>query len=300
VPYNQHAFNPFIPSGSNRIYVFGTDFHPDYTVLPHNGAVSLRYSDDDGHTWSEPKFIAPENRPDWRGVGHMQACETDSGAWLIGTYFIMSKPDHNRADRQYILRSEDKGETWTLLPHDKPEGWFLSEYDRMLEGLPVNCGGGLLAFFIRTSEGHIWRSESRDDGLTWIDPEPTTLVHPDAPPMIFRTGRGDELVAFIHNCPPGGLRFADDTARWDRNEIWASCSRDGGLTWSEPRYLLSNAAMPSDFGGSGGVEVCYADLIVDGSRLHLIFDHRKRQVVIASFDVEELDRLPTASTLGAE
>ena len=304
VPYSQHAFNPLIPKGSKRIYTFGTDFHPDHIVLPHNGILPIRYSDDDGYTWSEPEYIRPVNDPEFRGVGHMQGCETDDGTWLLGTYFIESLENGRRRDIQYVLRSEDKGKTWELLPGKRPNGWYLKEYNRMLEGQVINIGRGEVLLMLRTEEGHLWSSRSFDDGKTWSDPAPTTLHHPDSPPMVFHLADKHTLIAFIHNRRNPALSFKDATSRC---ELWFSLSHDKGHTWEEPRFMMANT---SDLDGAarhqlatgqmlgvGAVEICYCDLLVDGPNLHLFFDHRKRQVLQASFTEQDLAKFPTKQEL---
>ncbi len=306
VPYSQHAFNPLIPKGSRRIYTFGTDYHPDYIVLPHNGAIPIRYSDDDGYTWSEPRFISPVNDPEYRGVGHMQGCETDAGTWLLGTYFIEVKENGRRRDKQYILRSEDKGKTWTLLPDKRPNGWFLEEFDRMLEGQAINIGQGEVLFMIRTEEGHLWSSRSFDDGKTWSAPKPTTLHHPDSPPMVFHLADRKTLIAFIHNKQDLQLTYKDAMSR---SELWFSLSRDKGETWDEPRFMMANTTQldrqareqlaSGQMLGVGAVEICYGDLLVDGPDLHFFFDHRKRQVIQAHFKESDLGKFPTKRELEA-
>ena len=289
--WSQHAFNPLVPRGSKRIYSFGTDFHPDHLVLPHNGAVSLRWSDDVGHNWSDPTFIKPANAPHWTGVGHMQPYETAAGTWLIGTYHIIGKGPGERGDRQHVLRSDDRGESWTLIPEDG-QGWYLDPWDRMLEGIPIDLGHEIV-FFTRTEEGHVWELRSTDDGLSWSAPAATSLVHPDAPPMIFPLADGKTLVAFTHN-KPAASHHQDYHVR---SELWVCTSADGGRTWTDPRFLLANAAQP-DRKGVGAVEVSYADLLVDGEDLHLIFDHRKRQVTHVHLKASDLDAFPTVDELG--
>ena len=41
-----------------------------------------------------------------------------------------------------VLRSEDRGKTWTVLPDKRPGGWYLQEFERMDELRPINLGGG--------------------------------------------------------------------------------------------------------------------------------------------------------------
>lgn len=299
VPYNQHGFNPLIPRGGKRIVAFGTEPRPDLFVPPHDGGIGMRTSDDDGHTWSQPTILRPVNDPDYRGVGHMQGCETDAGTWLIPTHSVHYAPGGwpNREDYQYVLRSEDKGRTWTLLPGPRPKGWAVAPYKRMLEGQIINLGGGRAVLFSRVPSGRIWEMRSADDGKTWSEPKPTALVHPDAPPMIFKLADAKTLVAFIHN-QPASRRDSQNNAylQGDRRELWVSLSRDDGLTWSEPRFLLADACKPDPT--RHWLEVSYCDLIVTGNELHLFFDHQKRQILYARFTEADLNRLPTRAELG--
>ena len=289
VPYPQHGFNPIIPRGGKRIYTFGADYHPDYIKLPHTGAIGLRYSDDDGHTWSELSRIEPVNDPGIRGVAHMQGCETDAGTWLLGTYTIDTGGPKGRIDHQYVLRSEDQGRTWELLPGKRPGGWMWKEAQRMLEGRVINLGGGEALMHTRTMEGHIWELRSFDDGQTWTEPVPTSLIHPDAPPMLFHLTDGETLIAFIHNKPGGSVQA--------RDELWFSISGDHGHTWSKPRFILASACVPAGKPRKPNMEVSYADLIADNGNLQLFFDHAKRRIVHARFTESDLEGFPTREDL---
>lgn len=303
--YNQHAWNPLIPRGGKRIVSFAMEGAFDELDLPHSGPLGMRWSGDDGRTWAGPVRIRPVNDPNYKGVCHMQMCRTPSGAWLLGTYEIRAKKV-GRADRQFVLRSADQGKTWLLIgkggaeaaAKGKPEGWYLPKYDRMLEGLVLSLGASDAVMFTRTSDGHIWQLRSADDGLSWSDPKPTTLVHPDAPPMIYPLrlrddGGAAELIAFIHNRPAShAFRNAGFA---DRQDLWSCRSTDGGRTWTQPRFALADAAASPN----RWTEVSYCDLLVDADDLHLFCDHQKRQIIHVRFTMADLDKLPTKAGLGA-
>ena len=186
VPYNQHGFNPLVPRGSTRIVAFGTEPTPELFLPPHDGGIGVRRSDDDGHTWSEVEIIDPVNSRGYCGVGHMRGCEMDSGAWLLPTYSVRKRTDRpGRTDTQFVLRSEDRGASWTLIPGPHPHGWQTQPWQRTLEGTILSLGGSDAVMFARVPSGRMWELRSADDGRTWSDPEPTVLRHPDAPPMVF-------------------------------------------------------------------------------------------------------------------
>jgi predicted neuraminidase len=236
IDYNQHGFIPFIPSGSDRIYAFGTQpVWSEFTTergLQENAPIGYRYSDDDGYHWSEVRLIRPVNDPGFRGMSVMRMCETANGTWLLGSHEgdWSFKP---LMTRQYILRSEDQGKSWEVLPHPPHGGWAVPEYNRMDEGRPIALADGRVLLMLRTCEGHLWAAWSEDDGKSWSNPEPTSLVHPDAPPMVFMLSDGATLAAFHHNRHHNttyqglGNVDGDNTSKQDRSEIWVSTARHG-------------------------------------------------------------------------
>lgn len=299
VPYGQHGFVPLIPRGTQRIYCFGTQPVPGKWTWENgqreNAPIGLRWSDDDGHTWSETKLIAPVNDPEFKGMSVMRMTETDAGTWLIGSHLAdwSVKPF---TTQQYILRSEDKGETWTVLPGERPKGWIADEFNRKDEGRPLNLGGGRVLFMSRTPQGHLFTAWSQDDGRTWTKPEPSTLVHPDAPPMLFPLSDGKTLVAFHHNKVPstkyGELSDKAETMKM-RSEVWASLSTDEGHTWSAPRFVLANAVAPIHAVSGFNSQCSYIDAFTEDGMLHLFMPHRWQQVLHLTLKEEALTHLPS-------
>jgi hypothetical protein len=292
IPYNQHGFVPLTPHGGKRMYAFGTEPIFDRLEDRENAPIGYRTSDDEGHTWSPVTLIRPQNDPDYIGMFVMRMCETDRGTWLLAPHSGMSRnPRHTKV---YVLRSEDHGRNWTLLPGARPQGWTEPRFQRMEEGRPVSLGGGEVLLITRTAEGHLWQLRSQDDGRTWSDPEPTPLIHPLAPPMIFWLSDGKTLAAFHHNRYSGGE--INSPAGIDRSELWVSLSHDKGRTWTEPRFVLANANQP--YGpGAFAYSVSYIDAIADAGHLHLIISHQFRQVVHIALAESLLPKLPARRDL---
>ena len=298
IDYSQHGFIPLIPKGSNRIYAFGTQPIPsEYSRTKgkhENTPIGFRWSDDDGHTWSSVQLIRPLNDPEFLGMSVTRMCETDTGTWLLGSHAAdwSKKP---LTTRQYILRSDDRGQTWRLLPGSRPQGWQTPEFERMDEGRPISLGSGEVLFVARTPTGRIWQSRSLDDGKSWQDPTATSLVHPDAPPMIFHLSDKKTLIMFHHNrhleSEYEGLNGKMDGMK-DRSEIWISLSKDGGRHWTEPQFLFANATVPDPAkNGWFNHNTSYMDAIIDDGTIHLFCPHLWNRVLYLRIEEKNLEQL---------
>jgi len=304
IPYNQHGFVPLIPRGSKRIYAFGTEPFFKLLDLPEDAPIGYRYSDDDGHTWSQVTVIHPANDPDFRGFFVMRMCETGQGTWLLApsvSHYNMNCGDGKRwcppvLSCSYIMRSTDQGKSWNLLPGPRPGGWAEPSFHRMDEARPISLGGSKVLLLGRTNEGHLWQLRSEDDGQTWAEPRPTPLVHPAAPPMVFHLTDGKTLACFHHNRFTPGFNTVPGSSL-TRSEIWVSLSHDDAVTWSEPRFVMANSAGGGKLGDFADCSVSYQDLLVDQGVLHIILSHQFRQVLDIRLEEELLHRLPTRAEL---
>ena len=227
-------------------------------------------------------------------------CETDKGTWILGSHAAdwSKKP---LTTQQYLLRSTNQGKTWTLLPDKSPNGWFSPKFSRMDEGRPIALGNGEVYFMARTPTGRIWTSRSLDDGRTWEDPKASSLVHPDAPPMVYHLSDGKTLITLFHNRHLGteyvGLTGQMDGMK-DRGEIWVALSKDGGRHWSQPQFLFANAtkANPSK-NGWFNYQVSYLDAVIDKGTIHIFCPHLWNRAVYLTIQEEALASLPTAAQL---
>lgn len=294
IEYNQHGFIPLIPRGTRRIYAFGTQPIPLKREGRENCPIGYRYSDDDGRNWSKVTLIRPANDPGFKGMSVMRMCETDAGTWLLGSH----EANWNTSPlttRQYVLRSEDRGKSWNAVPGPRPGGWNVKGYGRMDEGRPIDLGGGKIMLLIRTPTGRLWASWSEDDGKTWTKPKPTALVHPDAPPMLFKHPDGQTLIAFHHNRHSGG-HFVPA----DRGETWVSLSTDQGHTWSEPRFVFANALAPTSEKEFFNHQCSYLDAFADGDTINIFFPHQWKRALHVKIKASDLAKLPTKEELVGE
>ena len=296
IPYNQHAWVPLVPKGSRRIYVFGTEPAPGDFDPPENAGIAFRFSEDDGHTWSNPSRIRPLNDPGFQAMWCINMTESDEGTWLLAPHAGAYNPASHyslRGTWLYTLRSEDHGKTWTTLPGKRPNGWQWKPANRMDEGRPLSLGNGKVVLFSRTEEGHLWQLRSTDDGKTWSEPRPTPLVHPDAPPMIEKLSDRKTIIALHHNRSTGGGFNLDD-----RSEVWISLSHDDGITWTEPRFFMSTATTVGRLVFGAHVScLTYCDLLADDGTLNIFLPHLWRQVLQVRMSEADLNKLPTRRDL---
>ena len=304
IDYSQHGFIPLVPRGSKRIYAFGTQPIPSAYSREkgqrENTPIGFRWSDDDGHTWSDVSLIRPSNDPSFLGMSVTRMCETDKGTWILGSH-AADWSTTPLTTRQYLLRSADQGKTWRLLPGARPGGWFAPDFERMDEGRPIHVGGDEVYFMARTPTGRLWESRSLDDGRTWSDPTPSQQIHPDAPPMIFHLSDGQTMVSLHHNrhikTQYEGLNGTMDGMR-DRAEIWVSLSTDRGRTWTEPRFLFANATKPNPAkNGWFNHNVSYLDAVIDDGVIHIFCPHLWNRAIHVAIAEDRLKELPTAKLL---
>ena len=286
----EHCLVPLVdPSQSGRIYVFGNASRG----RTHATDMVFRRSDDNGHTWSAPTTIVPQNDPTFPGGPiHMRGAVMPDGAWLWGAYYR----DKGNNDTQYLLRSTDRGQTWTIAPNPHPQGWTHPTWNKFMESTVVPIGGPEAVFYLRAPGGRMYEKRTTDSGLTWSETQETPgLVHPDAPPMVFPFAGGKRLIAFIHN------RYnAEHPHHYhpDRNALWFAVSDNAGRSWGEPRFIIAQAKQPEHSQETScDYDVSYVDLLVDGCTLHLFVGDQQRRSLHLAFSEQDLASFPTGEDL---
>jgi hypothetical protein len=115
--------------------------------------------------------------------------------------------------------------------------------------------------------------------------------------MLFHLSDDRTLLALHHN-RHSQSKYEGLTGKMegqkDRCEIWASISRDGGRTWSEPRFLYANALAPDPAKNNWLNYNCsYNDVVVYHGTLHIFLPHRWARVLHLRLDEDDLPKLPT-------
>jgi len=196
--------------------------------------------------------------------------ETDSGAWLLGSHNAdwSVKPLKDQAVPVFARTIRARHGRW--LPGPRPDGWFAEGLDRM-DGRPINLGGKPRALHVAHATGPSLYAWSEDDGKTWTKPAPSSLVHPDAPPMLSHSRRQDaRCLSITTKCRTrcGDLDEKSENMKV-RSEIWAATSTTAGNTWSERDSSFANAGPGGSQSAAWNYQCSYLDAFTDDGVLHL-------------------------------
>jgi hypothetical protein len=154
----------------------------------------------------------------------------------------------------WVLRSEDKGDTWQLITmaYDGVHGFGETDllalpFDHAQGLEPVERPDGRALAMMRTEggrnrapvyeRGFLWQTESSDGGKTWSPPRMTEMW--GYPATLLRLKNGDILCSYGYRRKPCGIR--------------ACFSRDGGRTWDiKNEAILRADALPEGPGAGKG------------------------------------------------
>ncbi len=217
-------FDPALFVAEKETFLFFSAFNPQIDIY-------FRRSSDSAKTWTEPvKLNQPNHTTRSNGI------QLSTGELLM--------PLHLRGTKGGgVMKSRDGGETWTRFGAvANPEG-------QGGEPTIAETESGAIHMLLRTKDGQLWRSISRDKGETWSATEKTGLTSTSSANHLLFTRDG--TLVLTYNPGPDPLRFP----------LHMRVSHDEGKTWSEPTLLADRPAKV------GGWSVCYPALteLPDGS-----------------------------------
>lgn len=283
-------------------------FHTAQDVGNQDGAVLMaRTSDDDGKTWSEPRYPFGDRRG---SMARQPVKVLEDGTWVLPV-FNCRAPEGQRwignDDTSSVLYTRDDGETWAA--KDVPEGIGAVHMNPVY---PQGPSFDWIALFRSRWADNIYRSISRD-GLTWCPPKPTTLPNPNSGICASRLPSGKLIIVF--NCSraepwlqkreglydditPESDKRPNQHAVHGREAIWGmprktltvGISDDDGLTWRErvledgDGFCLTNDSMKKT-----NRELSYPSILVEENGVtHIAFTfHRQHIKYVRIENVEE-------------
>lgn len=136
----------------------------------HTTYLYLKYSDDQGKTWSDPISLNPlvkDSDSSFLGVCPGKGIQIKTGEFQGRLIFPVYNIDWEKGTQAFcVIYSDDHGETWT-----KGENVALNEtVGSMSETQIIQYPDGTLQAFSRTQQvGKVASSYSEDGGVTWSD-----------------------------------------------------------------------------------------------------------------------------------
>jgi len=139
-----------------------------------------------------------------------------------------------------VFTSDDGGQTWRR-GLDLDIGGHGGE-DGAFESTVTQRKDGSLLMFLRTTRDALWRSESRDGGLTWAPPVATNIAASNSPAFVRELQSGRLALVWNPLHPEGQPdwprrvkpRYAEKPDSVYREEMLFALSSDGGETWTKP------------------------------------------------------------------
>lgn len=249
-------WNPVLfvrPDGSIELFYKVGRFIPSWSTL-------FLISRDCGKTWSAPRELV-EGDVGGRGPVRNHLLVLSNGRWLAPASLEEGEW------RCFADYSDDGGESWhkskeitTGLPDDLP----VSERRGrgVIQPALWESEPGCAHMLMRSSEGRIYRSDSRDYGTTWCPAYATELPNNNSGICLTRTPDG--RLYLVYN--PVGIN------RGPRTPLKLACSGDNGASW-EDRFTLEDA--PGEYS--------YPDIVFASGSLLVTYTYQRKNIAFWKF-----------------
>lgn len=270
-------WNPVLFQAEGRVFLY-------YKVGANTNVWNtyVTWSEDNGRSWAESRLLCPDD-PNSRGPIRSSPVMGRDGSWIAPG--SVETEVHFDA---FVDKSFDKGLSWQRRPIPlthrngsriyrknvwegllKQELWendfsVVEKWDGVIQPALWYSDDGALHAFLRSTRGHIYRSDSRDDGETWCEAYETQLPSNNAGLDCEKLPDGKLVLV----CNP----IFGNWAR--RTPISMYVSEDDGESFSEPfplETLEGELSYPS---------VCWAD-----GRIHVSFTFLRRTIMHCECDL---------------
>lgn len=198
----------------------------------------LRYSSDEGKSWSEPIKCVREDG--YYVLNNDRVIQLRTGRLVLPVSLhrsVNGKFGSKGVVMTYL--SDDAGKTWRRSASLLQDG--RADRAGFQEPGVVELKDGQVLMFIRTMLGSEYFSHSKDGGNTWSQAQPSPLQAPLSPASIKRIpSTGDLLVVWNdHSSVPAEFKSTEESGG-KRTPLTVAISKDDGKTWINGRNLLDD------------------------------------------------------------
>ena len=214
-------------------------------------------SADGGNSWSEPAELVPGDRGG-RGPVKNKPIVLEDGTWVAPASVEGEVWD------AFADLSTDRGLSWMrsgIVPIDHS----VLQGKGIIQPTLWTSEPGQVHMLLRSTEGYIFRSDSRDGGRTWSPAYSTGL--PNNNSGIDLVKMEDGTLVLVHN-PVRGNWAA-------RTPLVASVSRDNGVSWEQAVVLEE---------GEG--EFSYPAVIAEGNRCRITYTWKRERIAYCELVVD--------------
>lgn len=219
-------------------------------------------SKDGGKNFSKPQILVPGDNDGGRGPVKNKAIRLSDGRVMAPA----SRESLRKSWKCFVDISEDDGLTFT---HSK----FVlrPKKDRktvnMIQPTLWEDEKGI-HMFVRTNMGHVYRSDSKDGGMTWCKAYETPMGNPNSGIDVVKTDKGNLVMVMNPIFENWG----------DRAPLVLIASEDGGDNFTE---IFKCEATEGDH------EFSYPAMVVKGNILHITYTHQRKGIVYQRVEICE-------------
>jgi hypothetical protein len=187
-------------------------------------AKKVRISDDEGETWSDPVQLTPDDGMYYTGC-HDRAYTLDSGRVLVQCHSLLPGP--KKQMNNFTAYSDDDGATWAL------SNFVTEPVARGFEEASIaRRSDGSLLMIMRSWRGQAYYTESTDEGASWSEAYPASIIAPAAPSLLVNMPESEDLLLVWNPLHIPGAHH-----NLTRHPLLCAVSQDGGRSWGLPRAL---------------------------------------------------------------
>lgn len=213
-------------------------------------------SDDHGDTWTAPRSLV-EGDIGGRGPVKNKVIILNNGIWLAPASIEDQYWD------AFVDYSVDQGKTWTkskMVPLNRSD--FKGK--GVIQPALWESEPGMVHMVLRSTEGAIYRSDSKDAGKTWFTAYPTSLPNNNSGIDLTRLENG--ILALVYN---------PVKENWGaRSPLVISLSYDNGDTWTDTYVLEDEKA---------GCEYSYPAIVSKDSEIYITYTWNRQRIVLWKF-----------------